>query len=58
LITSLKKAPLVANVYDALEKHGQLAVTGPSSKPQGVADPPNGKWKLRPTPTKVDDVEI
>lgn len=51
-------APLVDNVFEALEKHGQLAITGPSGPVQGVSHPSNGKWKLKPEIQKVNDVEI
>lgn len=54
----LKLAPLVDNIFDALEKHGQLAITAPSGPVQGVSNPSNGNWKLKPELHKVNDVEI
>jgi len=39
LINSMKKTPLTDNVFDALEKYGQCALTGPSGPVQGIANP-------------------
>jgi len=41
-VEKLKLAPLVDNVFDALEKYGQFALTAPSGPVQGVSNPSNG----------------
>lgn len=58
MVNAMKQTPLTDNVYDALEKHGQCALTGPSGPTQGVANPSNGEWKLKPEIKKVNDVDI
>jgi len=54
----MKNTPLTDNVFDALEKYGQCALTGPSGPVQGISNPSNGVWRLRPELKKVNDVEI